>query len=105
MSKFPSLSLILVVAALGLATPLAAQQRSAVSGAELDAAASSRRPVGSRPTAPGVRAVGTPGQSQAAVQQSVVQSEDEALAGGDSVVIGTTALIIILLVVIILLVA
>jgi hypothetical protein len=105
MSKFLALSSIAVLAALGFSTPVGAQQRSTVTGIELDSAAA-RRPVSSRPTAPGVRAVGTPDKDQATVQQSVAQSEEERdLAGGDSVVITSTVLIIILLVVIILIVA
>lgn len=105
MSKLFPLSSILVVAALGFVTPVAAQQRSAVSSSQLDAAVA-RRPVGSRPTAPGVRAVGTPAKDQAAVEQSVAQSKDERdLAGGDTIVISATVLIIVLLIVILILVA
>jgi len=105
MPKLFPLSTILLVAALGFVSPVTAQQRSAVSGSELDAAVA-RRPIGSRPAAPGVHVVGSPARDQAAVEQSIAQSREERdLTGGDSVVIGTTLLIIILLVVILVAVA
>jgi len=105
MSKLISLSSLAVLAALGFTTPLAAQQRSAVTGAELEAAVAAR-PIRSRPAAPDVRAVGTPAKDQAGTEQSLAQSPngERDLAGGD-VVITYTVLIVALLVVIILLVA
>ena len=105
MSKFLSLSSVAVLAALGLTTPLPAQQRSAVNGAELEAAVAAG-PARSRPATPDVRAVGTPARDQAGAERGIAQSRDgqRDLAGGD-VVITTTVLIIALLVLIILLVA
>ena len=47
MSKHNALSMIIAVAAFGFTVPLAAQSRSAVSGAELDAAVAAR-PAGNR---------------------------------------------------------
>lgn len=47
MSKHNALSMIIAVAAFGFTVPLAAQSRSAVSGAELDAAVTAR-PAGNR---------------------------------------------------------
>ena len=104
-SKLVSLSSIAVLAALGFSTPLAAQQRSAASGIELEAAVATT-PARSRPATLGVRAVGTPAKDQAGAERGVAQSQngERDLAGGD-VTITYTVLIIALLVVIILLVA
>ena len=105
MSKLISLSSVVVLAALGLTSPLPAQQRSAVTGTELEAAVATS-PVRSRPTTAGVRAVGTPAKDQAGAEQSLAQSQngERDLAGG-AITIGYTVLIIALLVVIILLIA
>lgn len=105
MSKLVSLSSLAVLATLGFSTPLAAQQRSAVNGTELEAAVAAP-PARSRPATPDVRAVGTPARDQAGVERGLAQSQngERDLAGGD-VVITYTVLIIALLVVIILLVA
>ena len=105
MSKLLSWSSIAVLAALGLTTPMAAQQRSAVSGTELEAAVATRT-VRSRPVTPEVRAVGAPAVDQAGAERSLAQSQngERDLAGG-GITIGYTVLIIALLVVVILLVA
>jgi len=105
MSNRISLSSIAVLAILGFTTPLSAQQRSATSGAELEAAVATG-PARSRPATPGVHAVGTPAQDQAGAERGVAQSQDSDrdLAGGD-VKISYAVLVIALLVVIILLVA
>lgn len=106
MSKLLSLSSLAVLATLGFSTPLVAQERSAATGTELEAAVAGRS-ARSRPATPDVRAVGTPATDQAGIERSLAQSQngESDLAGGGSVVITTTVLIVILLVVIILLVA
>lgn len=105
MSKRSSLSPFAVLAALGLATPLAAQERSTVSGTELEAAVAAR-PVPSRPATPGVRVIGTPASDRAAVQRSMAQSQnDERDLAGGAVTITYTVLLIAVLVLIILLIA
>ena len=105
MSQRSSLSPIALLAVLGLATPLAAQERSAVSGTELEAAVATR-PAASRPATPGVRVVGTPATDRAGVERGLAQSQDgeRDLAGG-AITITYTVLVIALLVLIILLVA
>jgi hypothetical protein len=97
MSKAFSLFSIVALAALGLTTPLLAQERSAVSSVEMDAAVSAR-PAGTRQAANGVRVT-----ANAAVDQPS-QDGDRVLAGG-SVVITSTIVIIALLVIILLIVA
>lgn len=122
MSKVRSLSAILAVAVLGFASPLVAQSRTAVTSAELDAAASSR------PAAQGqaVRALLSTEQAQTVARQLGVSPDelsarvagldnatldqmaqqagvaDQPLAGGDTVVISTTLIIIVLLILILL---
>jgi len=98
MSKSFSLLSILAVAALGLAAPLAAQERSAVTGVELDAAVSAR-PAGTRQAVPGVRV-----DANAPVDLPS-RDGDRVLAGGSNVVITSTVVIIALLVIILLIVA
>lgn len=126
MSKRFTPFLIMTVAALGLAGPLSAQGRSAVSGAELDAAVVARpdanreavrqllatpeaqKVAGQMGVSPSELSVKVAALDQATVNQLAqqMQADDAALAGGSStVVIGTTALIVILLVVIILVAA
>lgn len=121
MSKRLSLSLITAIAALGFASPMMAQSRAAVSGAELEAAVATTP----SPRAEAVRALLSSEQAQkiagqlgisapdlaarvvtldpATLEQLAQQSgyADQGLAGGaDSVVISTTAIIIILLILI-----
>ncbi len=120
MSHARSFATILAVAALGVASPLLAQSRTAVSGAELDAAAVTH----ASPRAESARALLTSGQAQAvAARMGVSASElatrvggldaatldqlaqqagvaDQPLAGGDTVVISTTLIIIVLLILI-----
>jgi len=123
MSKRPAFSIIAAVAALALASPVLAQDRSAVSGAELDAA------VLDNPAQRGVavRQFLSTEQVQEVAEQLGVSATDlsahvaamddatlarlaqqggldeQALAGGaDTVVISTTAIIIGLLVLILL---
>jgi len=126
MSKYFTRPMIMTVAALGLAGPLYAQGRSAVSSTELDAAVvarpdASREAIRQLLATPQAQKVAgqmgvTPSElsarvatlDQATVNQLAqqVQASDAALAGGSStVVIGTTALIIALIVIIILVVA
>jgi len=118
-------SMIMAVAALSLAAPLNAQGRSAVTGAELDAAVAAR-PIGNGEAvrqllmtdqarkvagrmgiSPAELSVRVAALDQATLNRLAEQTgvNDRALAGGSSVVIGTTVLIIALLVLIILLVA
>jgi len=116
-----SVALILTIAALGATTSLSAQSRSAVSGAELNAAAAAR-PTGAREAVQAVLATEQAGQlasrlgmsaselstraaalDDATLNQIAQQSGlgDPFLAGGDStVVISTTAIIIVLLILI-----
>ncbi len=123
MSKRLSLSMLMAVTALGVTGPLHAQVRSAVSGAELDAAVAAR-PAAS---AEAVRKFLATDQAQEAAsrlgvsaselssrvasldQASLNQiaertdSRDRILAGGaDTIVIGTTTAIIIVLLIILL---
>lgn len=123
MSKYRSLSLLAAAAALGVATPLVAQDRSAVSGADLDAAVAARPganreavrsllssdrarqvagQMGVSPADLSARVAALDGASlDRLAQQAGVN--DQILAGGDEkVVISTTVIIIILLVVILL---
>jgi CHASE3 domain sensor protein len=118
--------MIMTVAALGLAGPLYAQGRSAVSSAELDAAVVSRpdanreairqllatpqaqKVAGQMGVSPSELSARVAALDQATVNQLAQQAQvnDPALAGGSStVVIGTTALIIALLVIILLIAA
>ena len=123
MSKCSSLSLLATVAALGVATPLVAQERSAVSGAELDAAVAAR-PGANREAVRTLlssdrarQVAGRMGVSSAELSARVAALDgasldrlalqagvnDEVLAGGaDKVVISTTAIIIALLIIILL---
>lgn len=122
MSKRFSLAMITAVAALGFASPALAQNRAAVSGAELDAAVATQ-PV---PRGEAVRTLLSSEQAQKVAGQMGVSAEelatrvaaldgaaldqlaersgmaDEPLAGGNTVVISTTAIIIILLILILL---
>lgn len=117
MSKRISLSLVAAVAAIAIAAPLHAQQRSTVDGVALDAAVASRSDrsrafVTSALTSGNALAVGaTMGLSPEVVvarvasldDASVKKVADQMLAGGDStVVISTTAIIIGLLLIILL---
>jgi len=123
MSKPFSLSMLMAVAALGLAAPAFAQNRSAVSGAELDAAVAERpsgvrnavqefltteraREVANRmgmsvsDVSAAVASLDEASLSQIAEQAGI---SDEVLAGGaDTIVISATTAIIILLIIIIL---
>ncbi len=121
MSKRLSVTLLAAVAALGLASPMMAQSRAAVSGAEMDAAAATSP----APRAEAVRALLSTEQAQKVAAQMGVSAADlsarvgaldnttlDALArqtglgdpglagGADSIVISTTAIIIILLILI-----
>jgi hypothetical protein len=122
MSKRLSVTLLAAVAAVGLASPMMAQSRAAVSGAELDAAAATSP----APRGEAVRALLSSEQAQKVASQMGVSTADlatrvgalddgtlEALArqtglggdqylagGADSIVISTTAIIIILLILI-----
>jgi len=123
MSKRHSLAMIATVAALGVASPVLAQSRAAVSGAELDAAVATRpapRGEAVRTILSGEQARRIAGQmgisaadlstrvaalDAATLEQLAQQSgvADPNLAGGaDSIVISTTAIIIILLLLILL---
>jgi len=121
MSKHISLSMIVAAAALGFAVPLTAQSRSAVSGAELDAAVAVRL-AGTRETVQAflatdqVRKVAgqigvsaselsarVAGLDQASLDRLAVRPEirDQILAGGaDTIVISSTVVIIALLILI-----
>ena len=120
MTHLRQLSLSLAVAALGFATPLLAQERSAVSGAELDAAVVAH-PTGNAATVQAFLATdqarevaGRMGLSQtelatvvATLDQAslaqLAQRTDEALAGGsNTIVISATTVIIALLLIILL---
>ena len=120
MTHLRQLSLFLAVAALGFATPLLAQERSAVSGAELDAAVVAH-PRGNTATVQAFLATdqarevaGRMGLSQtelatvvATLDQAslaqLAQRTDEALAGGsNTIVISATTVIIALLLIILL---
>lgn len=126
MSTYRSLSLLTAAAALVVAAPLAAQDRSAVSSVDLDAAITSRS-VGNREA---VRSLlSSPQAQQVAGQMGVSPADlsarvaaldgasldrlaqqagvdDQILAGGsEKVVISTTVIIIVLLVLILLVVA
>lgn len=126
MSKFFTRPMIMTIAALGLAGPLYAQGRSAVSSAELNAVVVTRpdanreaisrllatdqaqKLAGQMGISPAELSARVAALDQATVNQLAqqVQVNDLALAGGSStVVIGTTALIIALIVIIILVVA
>jgi Skp family chaperone for outer membrane proteins len=121
MSKRLSVTLLAAVAALGLASPMMAQSRAAVSGAELDAAAATSP----APRGEAVRALLSTEQAQKVAGQMGVSATDLTarvgalddvtldglarqtglgdpnLAGGaDTIVISTTAIIIILLILI-----
>lgn len=121
MSKRLRLCAILASATIGVATPLLAQGRSAVTAAELDAAVASR-PAGNREAI--VRLLGTPearkiagrmgisttelsvrvaALDQATLNQIVARTgvDERALAGGsETIVISTTVIIIALLILI-----
>jgi hypothetical protein len=122
MSRVRSLAIVVTVAILGFAAPLSAQSRTAVSGAELDAAVSTRpaergqavrallstaqaqaaaRQLGVSPTELSARVAGL---DNATLEQMAQQAgvADQPLAGGDTVVISTTLIIIVLLILILL---
>ncbi|HEX9165001.1 MAG TPA: hypothetical protein VF862_03775 [Gemmatimonadales bacterium] len=127
MSKRLAQVLVMAVATLGLTAPLAAQSRTAVSSAEIDAAVT--RPAAGKgdvvrdllKTDQARKIAGQMGVSEQELSARVNsldqatldrlaaqvqgQAGDEALAGGNTVTIGYAALAIILLVVIILLIA
>jgi Skp family chaperone for outer membrane proteins len=123
MPKRFSLAMITAIAALGFASPVLAQDRAAVSGAELDAAVAAQP----APRGEAVRTLLSSEQAQKVAGQMGVSAEDLAarvaaldgaaldqlaertgvadqlLAGGaNNVVISTTAIIIILLILILL---
>ncbi len=121
MSKPIALSVFILAAGFGLAAPLAAQDRSAVSGAELDAAVAGR-PVGNRDVVQGFLASS---QARAAAEGMGVSAADlsdrvatldpmslqrlrdeladRGLAGGaDTIIISSTVVIIALLLIILL---
>jgi hypothetical protein len=122
MSTRSAVSAIAVIAAFGAASPLLAQQRAVVSGADLDAAVvtTSAAPEGDAvrqllSTDHAQRVAGQLGISPAELSARVADIDDEtlvriaqqggldeqALAGGaDTIVLSTTAVIIILLVLI-----
>lgn len=123
MSKCSSLSLLTAVAVLGVAAPVVAQDRSAVSGADLDAAVAERsgangEAVRSLLSSDEARQVANRmGLSSADLSARVAALDgasldrlaqqagvnDQILAGGDQkVVISTTVIIIVLLVIILL---
>ena len=122
MSRVRSFAIILTVAGLGFAAPLTAQSRTAVTGAELDAAvATSPSPRGqavrallsteqaqtvARQLGVGTAELATrvAGLDNAALDQIAQQAgvANEPLAGGDTVVISTTLIIIVLLILILL---
>lgn len=125
MSKRLPLFLLLAGTMLGPTTPLLGQSRTAVSGAELDAAVTTpatgrgstvrdllktdqaRAIAGQMGVSEAELAARVAALSPAALDRlaSQAQVDDEALAGGNTVTIGYAALAIILLVVIILLIA
>lgn len=122
MSKYRPLALVAVLATLGFSTPLLAQDRSTVSGAELNAAVTTSP----APRGEAVRTLlGSPQVQKVASQLGVSAADlatrtaaldnttldqlaqqsgvtDQDLAGGANVVISTTAIIIILLILILL---
>ena len=117
MSKTIPLSMLVAIAAITLSAPLAAQGRSTVSGAALDAAvaarpATSRAVVTEALSSPAaVAAAGRLGLSATDLSQRVAalndasaqQLADRILAGGRAnLVISTTAIIIVLLILILL---
>jgi hypothetical protein len=123
MAKHLTLSMIVAVAALGFTTPLLAQSRSAVSGAELDAAVAAR-PANNREAVQqflttdrarkvagqmGVNAselsarVATLDQASLNMLAERTNVGDRVLVGGaNTIVISTTAVIIALLIIILL---
>lgn len=123
MSKYASLSMVLAVVALGMATPVLAQTRSAVSSMELDAAVAERPNavreavrdlLGSERAhelADGMgvsvselssRIAGLDDASLIRIAE-MAETNGEALAGGDqTIVISATTVVIILLLIIIL---
>jgi hypothetical protein len=123
MSNYRTLFTAMAVVSLGVATPLVAQGRSAVSPAELDAAAATR-PVGNRQavrnllsTSQAQTVAGQMGLSAAELSARVARLDDASLnllaeragagdrdlAGGDgTIIISTTAVIIGLLLLILL---
>ena len=124
MFKPLALSMLLAVTALGLAAPLAAQARSAVSVAELDAAVA-ERPAPVRAAvleflatdrAQGVAAGMGMSVSELSAQVALLDDaslngiaeqagiDDEALAGGEGTIVITATTVIIILLIIILLV-
>lgn len=122
MFKPLSLSMLLAVTALGLTAPLSAQDRSAVSVAELDAAVAERpAPVRAavldflatdraEAVAAGMGMTVSELSAQVAVLDDASLNriaeqagiDEEALAGGDTIVITATTAIIILLIILIL---
>ena len=121
MSKHIALSMIIAVAAVGFTAPLVAQDRSAVSGAELDAAVAGR-PAGNREavqrflaseqarTAAEGMGVSTADLSDrvatldpASLQRLRAELGDRGLVGGaDTIIISSTVVIIALLLIILL---
>lgn len=121
MSKHSALSLIIAVAAFGFTVPLAAQSRSAVSGAELDAAVAAR-PAGNRDVvqqflatdqaraaADGMGVSTTELSSRVAtldpetMDRLRAQLNERVLVGGaDTIIISSTVVIIALLIIILL---
>lgn len=123
MSKRVSLYLSLTVAALGLAAPLAAQGRSAVSTAELDAAVSARPAangdavrtllaspqaqriaarMGIKPVELSARVAGLDQASLSLLAERARVSQRDLAGGSNTIVISTTAVIIGLLILILL---